>query len=147
LSGLTCVSFLCRPFCAAGDVGSECPGATNTQCVQLYDDDVAVDQDSVCFSSCTPVPNDCPVGACTIQSTAPGSDTIYSYCQEPGANVAGESCTSNLDCAAGTACGSSSGVCEQFCRTTEDCANLGVDTCDTSMGFTLNGVVYGICFD
>jgi hypothetical protein len=124
-----------------------CPGTTDTLCVQLYDDDVAVDQDAVCFSGCTPVPNNCAIGACTILDTAPGSGTLYSYCEAPGRGAAGASCTSNLDCAAGTACGASSGVCEQFCRTVSDCANLDIDNCDTSMGFTLNGVVYGICFD
>jgi hypothetical protein len=147
LAGLTCVSSLCRPFCTAADIGSGCPGTSDTQCVQLYDDGVAVDQDSVCFSGCTPVPNNCAIGACTILNTAPGSDTIYSYCQEPGTGAAGAGCTSNIDCAAGTVCGSSSGVCEQFCRTASDCANLGLDCDTTNMGFTLNGIVYGICFD
>jgi hypothetical protein len=148
LAGLTCSSFLCRPFCPAADVGGECPGS-NTPCIQFYnDEDVAIDQDSVCFSTCTPSPNNCPVGACTIEVTGPGSSAIYAYCQEPGTDVAGDSCASSLDCAAGTFCGVTSGECEQICRTTSDCANLGVEfACNTSIGFTLGGVVYGICVD
>jgi hypothetical protein len=63
-----------------------------------------------------------------------------------GTVLAGGACTAQSDCVAGTTCQNIGGMplCVRPCRTTADCA-VGTACDNTTDGFTLNGVLYGLC--
>ena len=149
-AGLTCAAGVCRPYCPASRVGSQCAATTGPGlglCAQALDNGAPVPQDSFCFFDCTPSPNNCPAGQGCIVVTI--NATNYPNCQAAGTTAAGGACTEDLDCAAGTICydtGTTGDFCVKVCRTTADCGDLGVGyTCDTSIGPLVSGVQYGLC--
>ena len=97
---------------------------------------------------CTPSPDNCGTNqGCHIITM---SGESYGDCIAAGTSAASDSCAVDTDCVAGTTCltmsnGGGSG-CVEPCRTAADCANLNINTCDTNMGWVVDGVDYGVCF-
>jgi hypothetical protein len=144
-TGLACSGGVCRPYCAMS--GALCPAAaTGPALGECINDPTVGAQDNLCLLPCTPSPNNCGTGQTCGLPTINGA--TYTNCVSAGSVPAGESCSDQTDCVAGTTCQSVDGeaICVQPCRTTMDCSNLSGTACDTTTdGFTVNGMLYGLC--
>jgi hypothetical protein len=151
-AGLTCVQGVCRPFCTAAQVGTQCTwnGEALGTCIQINDSTgVAVPQDAVCLLACSPVPNNCPAGESCEIITATATDTSFSDCEAAGSTAIGGTCSlTELNCVAGAECVAfqTGDFCAQLCRSgvAGDCASGA--TCEVGTpATTVDGVAYGAC--
>jgi len=136
---------VCRPFC--GTTTGSCQGAMLGQCDQAYS---SIPNAGICEVQCNV--NDpkacCGSSACAACTLAIPNNTgtaLRSDCLPPGKGLDGQTCTSQLVCAAGFGCFVLSGqsVCLYFCQTSLDCN--GSATCNPQHS-TIGGYSFSLCY-
>jgi hypothetical protein len=105
---------------------------------------------TLCSDNCDPVTlAGCPAGlglGCQLYQEQMGQMRIFTLCSGAGNGAQGVTCSTNEDCAAGSACFTLSDMsmeCLKYCKVNSPSCPGGTSCQD--LGIAFNGVEYGAC--